>query len=397
MKMQLTEAEIDALAKIEKASTEQRIDVKGARVIRTSSRACLGVEHGDYNGTKLFGFGTDRFIWFAYRPNGGDGMRLFSTNYSSDGIVDFDFSKIPSPKSSELKNRWARFPYGVSYVLRQSGYNLPAGGIDGIIFSNIPGGGMSRSASLSLNLILAMLDVNNQIDPKNVDPKDAQKIVDMAQKVENDYIGSPCGILDQTMIMYSKANQGTLYNPSTREIQHVPYGGDIDDFRFVVLDTGTDRPGLENSTYAIRSRECETFVEMLDQAGYGIKKLADIVDCAVYNEIVARYNGSHSHLVNRLKYIHEAQQRFNKILSAWKEGYIETVGANFNEDGKGLRDKYQISGYELEVMVDIARQVPGVLGARMLGGGDAGARSAGPNEDPRAARTDDAGARHPWN
>jgi galactokinase len=205
---------------------------------------------------------------------------------------------------------------------------------------------------------------------------DKIKIVDLAQAVENDYIGSPCGKLDQTMILFGREGMGTYYNPKDRSVDYAPIGAGAVDFRIVVLDTGTDRPGLEKSTYAIRRAECEQFAAMLQKAGYDVSCLADVKDRTIYEKIMSEFGKSHPDLCDRLKYIFGAQKRFYKMLEAWKAGDVETVGQIFRQDGIGLRDDYKISGPELETMCDIVRTVPGVLGERMLGGGDKGASGA---------------------
>ena len=342
--------------------------VHNGAIRRTSSRFCLGVEHGDYNGTELFGVGTDRFIWLASKPNNTNRIRLYSGNFPDDGIIDFKLGDVPPPKSSVIANTWARFPFGVDHILRREGFKLSRG-FDAVLHGNIPGGGMSRSASLSLNLILTFFEVNG------IAPPDGMKIVDLAQAVENDYIGSPCGKLDQIMIYFARAGMGTHYDPKTPSIRYVPLGQHAIDFRIVSLDTGTIRPGLEKSTYKIRRAECEELVALAGKK-FGFSCLADIRDQALYDRVIASLGKSHRHLGDRLKYIFHAQQRFYRMLDAWKSGDIETVGAIFRQDGIGLRDDYRISGPELETMCDIARSVPGVLGERMLGGGDKGASGA---------------------
>jgi len=367
--MELTQEGQAALDKIIKAAKDNSIDIKSSKVRRTSSRFCLGVEHGDYNGTELFGVGTDRFIWLAYKPNGTKKIKLFSANFPDDGIIEFDLGNVPEPKSPEVARTWGRFAYGVEYILRREGYELSQG-IDGVLYGNIPGGGMSRSASLSLNLILSLFDANN------IEVEQKIKIVDLAQAVENDYIGSPCGQLDQTMILFAREGMGTYYNPKDRSIEYIPIGAGATDFRIVVLDTGTDRPGLEKSTYAVRRAECEKLVSILQKAGYDISSLADIKEDTVYKKIMDEFGESQPDLCGRLKYIFHAQKRFYKMLEAWKTGDIETVGQIFRTDGIGLRDDYKISGPELETMCDIVRTEPGVLGERMLGGGDKGASGA---------------------
>jgi galactokinase len=346
---------------------ETGLNARGGRVRRTSSRFCFGVEHGDYNGTELFGVGTDRFIWLAYRANDSGRVRLFSDNFRGDGVIDFKPGEIPPPRA--VGQSWARYAFGVDFVLRRAGFPIHRG-FDAVLHGNIPGGGMSRSASLTLNLILTALDVNG------VRGVDGMQIVDLAQAVENDYVGSPCGKLDQIMIYFAKAGRGTHYNPATRSITHVPLGAGALDFRIVSLDTGTVRPGLEKSTYKVRRAECE---ELAHRAG--LKCLADVRDDTTYREVCERF----PQFAPRLRYLFFAQRRFYRLLDAWKAGNIEEVGRIFRQDGLGLRDDYQISGPELETMCDIARTVPGVLGERMLGGGDKGAAGALVRADSVAA------------
>ncbi len=367
--MPLIPQDKSTIDKIKQLSKDTDINVAGGKVRSTSSRFCLGVEHGDYNGTELFGVGTDRFIWMAYKPNGTKSIKLFSGNFPEDAVIKFKLGDVPEPKAPSIADTWARFPYGVEYILRREGIKLTQG-IDGIIYGNIPGGGMSRSASLSLNLILSLLDANG------VEIKDKFKIVDMAQAVENDYVGSPCGQLDQIMILFAKEGMGTHYNPKARSIDYVPLGKGATDFRIVGLDTGTVRPGLEKSTYKIRRAQCEELVSILQKAKYDISCLADIKEESLYKKIMTQFKGKYPELCDRLKYIFGAQKRFYEMLNAWKAGDIETVGKIFRQDGVGLRDDYKISGQELETMCDIARTVPDVLGERMLGGGDKGAAGA---------------------
>ena len=303
----------------------------------------------------------------AYKPTASKRVRLFSANYPEEGIVEFNLGKVPPPKSKEIAGSWARFPFGVDYILRREGFRLE-NGIDAIIYGNIPGGGMSRSASLTLNLILSFLASNN------VEIKDKFKIVDMAQAVENDYIGSPCGQLDQIMILFGKNGLGTHFDPRDRSIRYLPLGADAD-FCLVSLDTGTDRPGLEKSTYKIRRTECEEFVSLL-KSEYNLSSLGDVKDEGTFRRIESEYKEPYPDLFSRLHYIYFAQKRFYQMLEAWKRGDIPVVGKIFREDGWGLRDDYKISGPELETMCAIARTVPGVYGERMLGGGDKGAAGA---------------------
>ena len=240
--------EQNALAVMARISSKLSLDLDGALVRRSSSRFCLGVEHGDYNGTELIGVGTNRFIWLAFKPNGTDRVRIASANFEEEGLIEFSLSdaaaagkqSYPEAQSPEMRDTWARFPWGVDYVLRQRGFGAHVKtGFDAVVYGNIPGGGMSRSASLTLNLLLTFMDVNPGLgdairagktiveESATTTPAPSEQtsgrtwqdeaaynaragaksfeIVLLAQAVENDYIGSPCGLLDQIMIYYARA------------------------------------------------------------------------------------------------------------------------------------------------------------------------------------------------
>ena len=342
------------------------LDISEGMVRRTSSRFCFGVEHGDYNNLELFGVGTDRFIWIAYKPNTSGRIRIYSENMPEEGVVDF--SLADATMANPLASGWARFPKGAVSVLKREGYQIQIG-MDAIVFGNIPGGGMSRSASLSLNLIESILELNGYREVPGMD------IVNLAQMVEVDYIGSPCGKLDQVMIYFAKAGMGTYFNPVNEHIEHFEFGGDIDRYRVVCMDTGTKRAGLEVSTYKVRRQQCDAMNAYLRaQLGRSLPELFQ--DERHYREAEQMLLSEMPDCVPLLRYLYAAQSRIHSTIAAWKQGDFAQVGANFRADGLGLRDEYQISGPELETMCDLARTVPGVLGERMLGGGDKGASGA---------------------
>jgi galactokinase len=152
----------------------------------------------------------------------------------------------------------------------------------------------------------------------------------------------------------------------------------------VALDTGTDRPGLEKSTYKVRREECDAFAEELFAKSFINRPvLADVKDFGKISEAYASTAWA-PHL-ERLAYLVSAQENFRDMIAAWRRGDAATVGALFRDDGLGLRDLYCISGPELETMCDIARTVDGVYGERMLGGGDKGAAGAIVRADAVAA------------
>lgn len=152
---------------------------------------------------------------------------------------------------------------------------------------------------------------------------DKFKIVELSQQVETEYVGSPCGQLDQIMIVFAKAGNGTHYIPATQTINYVPLGAGATDFAIMGLDTGTDRPGLEKSTYIVRRRECDELAEMAGKE-FGFSKLADVKDEELYQKVLSRFQTDFPDHCDRLRYIYAAQQRFYQMLDAWKAGDIES-------------------------------------------------------------------------
>ena len=141
--------DLTALQHLRTLAQTHALDIAGAKIRRTSSRFCLGVEHGDYNGTNLFGVGTDRYIWVAYKPNNTNTIRLASGNFPDDGLIAFASGSYPTPPLTEQQSKsWARFPHGVDFVLRKEGLLQQSVGFDAVVWGNIPGGGMSRFLSL---------------------------------------------------------------------------------------------------------------------------------------------------------------------------------------------------------------------------------------------------------
>ena len=188
------------------------------------------------------------------------------------------------------------------------------------------------------------------------------------------------------MIWHARENAGTLYEPERKKISYIPLGAGAPDFAFVALDTGTDRPGLEKSTYKIRREECDAFAEELFAKSFINRPVLADVKVQDFGKIRDAYTDTKwaPHL-KRLTYLVDAQMNFGGMIDAWRRGDVEEVGAYFRRDGRSLRDLYRISGPELETMCDIARTVDGVYGERMLGGGDKGAAGAIVRADAVAA------------
>lgn len=346
-------------------------DFKGRKPVlrRTSSRICLSVEHGDYNGTDLFGGaignpeGGAGFIWFLYVPDEEGSIEIASLNFTEEKSL----FRLGEFKDAPIVRRdtafpWTKFPMGVNYILQTRGYKLTKG-IRGVLIGSIPEGGLSRSASLSLNLILSLLEVNG------IEVSDPYELIDLAQAVENEYIGSPCGKLDQAMILLGRAGEGVFYSPRRRTAEQIKMSAEIESAQVVIMDTGTKRSGLQGTDYQVRQKECGRIADVY-KGKFGIEYLADLAQPA-YAEIMS--DEKDGLVLPRLKYVFEAKERLPLMVDAWKCGNLAEIGRIIDEDGRGLRDDYDLSGLQLETMVSIARADPDVMGARMSGGGRVGA------------------------
>lgn len=350
------------------------LDVARGKVLRVSSRLCLSVEHGDYNGTDLVGIGVDRFLWIAFAHNDSGKVRAFSSALPDQGIVTFETTRARSTPGAR-DDSWKAFARGAACVLREHGLPL-ARGADLLVHSEIPGGGMSRSAALSIALLLALCE-----HPQRA-ASDRMRLARMAQQVENDHLGSPCGILDPLMIACAQSGRATIYRQRTHRIEHVAWGREPEDLCLLALDTGRSRHGLQHATYPQRRRECDEALAILGPQ-LGCATLSEAADETRFERAAALLAASRPDLLPRLRYLHDAQSRQPRILDAFAHGDAEGLGACMRQDGVGLRDDYRISGPELEAMCDIVRSQPGCHGERMLGGGDCGA--SGAIVDPKRA------------
>ncbi len=356
---------------IEKLSNDKDVFIDRSRmyVRRTSSRVCFTVEHGDYNGTDLFGAAIGKandkeaygFIWFAYSKNSTGNFRIKSQNYSNE-IADFNGNKLPNPSKISKDYPWIKFPMGAVYILKKNGYKIK-NGLNGVLIGKIPEGGLSRSASLSLNLIYSILEVNG------ITEIDQFKLIDMAQELENEYIKSPCGKLDMAMIVFGKKDHAALYSQKKKSVYYVPIPENSESIELIILDTGTRRLGLQGTDYEIRKKECENIVSLYGKE-YGFNDLSEITP-KIYEEL--KEEGMPLNLSLRLKYIFEANQRFKQFIQGWRQGDFKKAGEILNLDGISLRDDYDLSSYPLEAMAYIARNDKNVYGARLSGGGRVGA------------------------
>lgn len=322
-------------------------------VFHAPGRVNLIGEHTDYNGGYVFPaaltFGTTLLI----RKREDKGLGLVSTNFPSKNVLSVE--KIVYDEADD----WMNYPKGIVNEMHQQGIVFSSG-YDLLYHGEIPNGsGLSSSASIEVVTAYALLTLENQ-------PIDTVKIALMAQKSENEFNGVQCGIMDQFAVANGKKDHAILLMCDTLEYDLVPFQSGS--YKLVIGNTNKRR-GLVDSAYNERRAQCEQAVEDLRQAHPELTLLGQLS--------LEQFNAS-KHLIKdeivlkRAQHVVEEIDRVLKSMDALKANDLQQFGQLMNGSHDSLRDLYEVTGAELDAMVDAARKIPGVLGARMTGAGFGG-------------------------
>lgn len=322
-------------------------------VFQAPGRVNLIGEHTDYNGGAVFPaaltFGTTLLI--APRQDGK--LSFASTNFpysleiSADDIV---YAK---------EHDWANYPKGIVWELAQQGVGLSQG-YSFLYHGEIPNGsGLSSSASIEVVTAYALLTLEGQ-------PTDTVDIARWSQHAENEYIGVKCGIMDQFAVANGRKDHAILLDCDTLDYTLVPFRSG--DYKIVIGNTNKRR-GLVDSKYNERRSEC-------DQAVADLK--AAFPDLTLLGQLTPAQFEAHQHLIEnetvrrRARHVIEEIDRVKQSMAVLGKDDLAAFGKLMNASHDSLRDLYEVTGKELDAMVDAARKVPGVLGSRMTGAGFGG-------------------------
>lgn len=332
-------------------------------------------EHTDYNDGFVLPLAVDRVVAFAGRPRADTIVRLWSEQFSQRARIDL----AGLPGTFEMQRAslpaWARYVLAVMSELLRTGVQLS--GFDAVIDGDVPvGGGMSSSAAIEVATAQACLSFSG------IATSDSQaarfqplEIAALCQRAEHGASGLMSGILDQAASCLGKPGNAVLLDCRSLEYRYLPF--DAADISLVVIDTSVRRE-LANSAYNERRSQCEEATALLRDMLLaeepqlvptgGIRALRDITP-----QQFTRYAHRLPELLRRRAgYIIAENARVMEAATLLDTGAIEQVGPLLWQTHEGLRVDYEVSCVELDVLVEIARQVPGVLGARMLGGGFGG-------------------------
>ena len=329
-------------------------EVPGEALFFSPGRVNLIGEHTDYNGGMVFPCAITFGTYAVVSKRTDSCMRLFSNNFKEKVIIDVALQTLHYDK----KDDWANYVKGVLYFLQQEGFEIPCG-LNILIEGNIPNGaGLSSSASLEV-LTGTILKETFQLPISKLD------IIKLSQKAENQFVGMNCGIMDQFIIGMGKKDHAIALDTGTLEYTYAPV--QLKQASIVIMNTNKQR-GLTDSKYNERRAECEHALSQL-QTVVKIKNLCDLKETEfekvqhIITSPVERKRARHAVLENI---------RVKKAIAALEKNDIEEFGALMNASHISLRDDYEVTGIELDTLVESAWNQSGTIGARMTGAGFGG-------------------------
>jgi galactokinase len=327
-----------------------------AGVARAPGRVNLLGEHVDYNDGFVMPAATDRATYVAFAPSGSDETTLWAEDFKEEARFTSGSLRDKRGIDGEPLAGWARYPAGVAWSLLQAG--RPVHGMLAVFASDVPrGAGLSSSASVEVAFGMAWLRIAGVALP----PMELARI---CQRAENQYVGVNCGIMDQAASACSEEARLMLLDCRSLEYQTLPLAeGTV----IIVADTGV-RHNLASSAYNDRRSACEKAVELLERDLPGIKALRD-----VSLEDFDRFAHKLAPEVEmRARHVVEEIERARRAPSHLQSGDLQAFGRSMNACHASLRDLYEVSCPELDVMASIAQSLPGCYGARLTGAGFGG-------------------------
>ena len=312
-------------------------------------------EHTDYNGGHVFPCALTMGTWAVVRNREDRKLGFFSLNFEKLGIIETSLDELIPSKNAG----WTNYPKGVMWAFEKRGYELTHG-MDILIYGNIPNGsGLSSSASLEVLTGLMLKDTFGFEDLSMID------LALIGQYSENNFNGCNCGIMDQFASAMGKKDNAIFLDTSDLSFEYAPI---VLDGAKIVVTNSMVKHSLVTSAYNDRRNESAQALKDL-QTVVDIKTLGDLTD-----EQFEQYKGAIKDEVARKRGKHAVyeNQRTIAAVRALKKNDIETFGKLMNASHVSLRDDYETSCPEVDVLVDEAWKIPGVIGSRITGGGFGG-------------------------
>lgn len=324
------------------------------RTFFSPGRVNLIGEHTDYNGGHVFPCALTLGTYGIARKRNDRKIRFYSDNFSGLGVMETSLDDlVPSPAA-----KWTNYPKGVIWAFEKKGYSI-AQGMDVLVYGNIPNGsGLSSSASLEVltGVILKdLFDIEISM----------QDIALIGQYSENHYNGCNCGIMDQFAVAMGKKDCAVFLDTNTLQYEYATVK--LEDAKIVITNSKV-KHSLVDSAYNDRRRESET----------ALKDLHKVVDIRTLGDLTEEEFEIHKDAIGdeickkRAKHAVYENQRTIRAVKALKENDIAGFGRLMNQSHISLRDDYEVSCEEIDILVDLAWKINGVVGSRITGGGFGG-------------------------
>lgn len=329
-------------------------DCEGVKVYFAPGRVNMIGEHTDYNGGHVFPCALTIGTYAAVRKREDDKLRFYSLNIERLGVIESSIKELKPEENAD----WTNYPKGVMWAFEKRGFQMPCG-LDVVIYGNIPSGsGLSSSASLEVLTGYFLRDLFG-FDVTNVD------LALIGQYSENNFNGMNCGIMDQFASAMGKKDNAIFLNTADLSYEYAPL---VLEGAKIIVTNSKVKHKLVDSEYNVRRNECEKALSEL-QTVVDIKGLGDLSEeqfeeykSAIKDEVRVR----------RVKHAVYENQRTIRAVEALKNNDVKLFGELMNASHVSLRDDYQVSCAEIDVLVEEAWKVPGVVGSRITGGGFGG-------------------------
>ncbi len=320
------------------------------RLYRAPGRVNLIGEHTDYNQGFVLPAAVDLYCWTAAAARPDRRLQIHSTNLSQSVFVNLD------DKPLSRRGDWSDYVVGTAVALENTGYRLT--GADLLVSSEVPlGSGLSSSAAIEVSTGYALLDISaTKVDPL--------RLAMACHQAENDFVGARVGIMDQFVSANGRAGHALMLDCRSFAATALLIPPQL---RLVVCNTGVKHE-LGGGEYNQRRAQCEEGVRLLSSAFPAIQALRD-----VGSDQLDRCKELLPELIYwRCRHVVTENERVQRTADAFFAGDMSMIGRLMAESHQSMRDDHEISCAELDLMVEIARVQPGLIGARMTGGGFGG-------------------------
>jgi galactokinase len=321
-----------------------------ATLYRAPGRVNLIGEHTDYNDGFVLPAAIGFSCWVASAPRNDRKLAIYSENF--DELIEANIEDL-QPKAT---GKWADYPLGVAWSLHQAGYQI--NGANLAILGEVPlGAGLSSSAAIEVSSGYALLDSAGI-------SVDLTKLALLCQRAENEFVGARCGIMDQFVSCHGRAGSALLLDCRSLDFQLLQIPSKL---QLVICNTMVQHK-LGTGEYNVRRSQCEEGVRELSKNLPGIHALRDVS----LQDLEDNRTLLSETVYKRCRHVITENARTNALAQAMQTGKTELLSQLMADSHRSLRDDFEVSCHELDVIVDLATQQKGVYGARMTGGGFGG-------------------------